>query len=380
MFHSLQSFIVGDILAITSAIKFLKRESFILYFNNAKGPRVIHFGFLAFIGILISHYSYHYSNSICVITLAYILLFDLFSIFVSGLAIWIENNKDVKDNYFGYQRYEVLAIFTATVLSQISALFIIKEAIERYLTGSTVDESGLGVVAILSLIIHLLITYNVENKALNKVIETSTSSWLQEHITDISEGVCHFIPSLSSLLLPRINPVNLLGTISALIVFGVNLLMKYEFSVNVDNIGAFVISLMIIATMTPLSVLSGRTLLQTCPSHLVSQIDKALRSASTFEGVLEIQKEHFWNLGFHEVVGSVHVRVRRDANEQLVLAHVTNKLLPLVQKLTIQVFKDNWTRASSNVIYNFSKEPRSNPFSSDLSDNLPDLITNVAAK
>ena len=86
-----------------------------------------------------------------------------------------------------------------------------------------------------------------------------------------------------------------------------------------------------------LDIFSGRTLLQTCPGHLVSQIDKALRSASTFEGVLEIQKEHFWSLGFHEVVGSVHVRVRRDANEQLVLAHVTNKLLPLVQKLTIQV-------------------------------------------
>ena len=42
--------------------------------------------------------------------------------------------------------------------------------------------------------------------------------------------------------------------------------------------------------------------------------------------------------------GSAHVRIRRDANEQLVLAHVTNRLLPLVSALTVQIFKDDWTR------------------------------------
>ena len=48
--------------------------------------------------------------------------------------------------------------------------------------------------------------------------------------------------------------------------------------------------------------------------------------------------------------GSVQVRVRRDADEQLVLAHVYNRLSNLVSTLTIQVFKDDWTRATS---YNF---------------------------
>ena len=42
--------------------------------------------------------------------------------------------------------------------------------------------------------------------------------------------------------------------------------------------------------------------------------------------------------------GSAHVRIRRDANEQLVLAHVTNRLLPLVSTLTVQIFKDDWAR------------------------------------
>ena len=45
--------------------------------------------------------------------------------------------------------------------------------------------------------------------------------------------------------------------------------------------------------------------------------------------------------------GSVQVRVRRDADEQLVLAHVYSRLSNIVSNLTVQIFKDDWTRASS---------------------------------
>ncbi len=82
---------------------------------------------------------------------------------------------------------------------------------------------------------------------------------------------------------------------------------------------------------------SGKILLQTTPSYLVAALDKALREASTLEGVLELRNEHFWTIGFGSLVGSLYVRVRRDANEQLVLAHVTKRLHPFVKHLTIQV-------------------------------------------
>ena len=45
--------------------------------------------------------------------------------------------------------------------------------------------------------------------------------------------------------------------------------------------------------------------------------------------------------------GSVHVRVRRDADEQLVLAHVSNRLANLISVLTIHIFKDDWMRPST---------------------------------
>jgi len=50
---------------------------------------------------------------------------------------------------------------------------------------------------------------------------------------------------------------------------------------------------------------------------------------------------------FYNQAGSVHVRVRRDADEQMVLAHVYNRLANLVSVLTIQIFKDDWSRPSA---------------------------------
>lgn len=40
------------------------------------------------------------------------------------------------------------------------------------------------------------------------------------------------------------------------------------------------------------------------------------------------------------------VRIRRDASEQMVLAHVTSRLSTLVSALTVQILKDDWTRPS----------------------------------
>lgn len=93
----------------------------------------------------------------------------------------------------------------------------------------------------------------------------------------------------------------------------------------------------------PLSSFTGKTLLQTTPAHMIGHLDKCLREASTLEGVLEFRNEHFWTLGYNDLVGSIHVRVRRDANEQVVLSHLTNRLSNLVSDLTIQVFKDEWS-------------------------------------
>lgn len=90
-------------------------------------------------------------------------------------------------------------------------------------------------------------------------------------------------------------------------------------------------------TMFPMCSYTAKILLQTAPVHTIGHLDKCLREASTLDGVLEFRNERFWTLGFGDLVGSLHVRIRRDANEQVVLAHLNNRLSNLVSDLTIQV-------------------------------------------
>jgi hypothetical protein len=49
--------------------------------------------------------------------------------------------------------------------------------------------------------------------------------------------------------------------------------------------------------------------------------------------------------------------LRRDADEQLVLAHVWNKLANVVQILTIHIFKDDWLRQQTHT---FMQSPTNN--------------------
>lgn len=42
--------------------------------------------------------------------------------------------------------------------------------------------------------------------------------------------------------------------------------------------------------------------LKTSPSHVLSQLDKCIREASTLDGVLEVTNEHFWQLSFGQLV------------------------------------------------------------------------------
>ena len=44
------------------------------------------------------------------------------------------------------------------------------------------------------------------------------------------------------------------------------------------------------------------------------------------------------------------MRVRRDADEQLVLAHVVDRLSNLVSVLTVQVFKDEWAMRKGGIL------------------------------
>ncbi|ELR58338.1 Zinc transporter 6, partial [Bos mutus] len=260
------------------------------------------------------------------------------------VSYWVMMRKPSPAYSFGFERLEVLAVFASTVLAQLGALFILKESAERFLEQPEIHTGRLLVGTFVALSFNLFTMLSIRNKPFAYVSEAASTSWLQEHVADLSRSLCGIIPGLSSIFLPRMNPFVLIDLAGAFALCITYMLIEINNYFAVDTASAIAIALMTFGTMYPMSVYSGKVLLQTTPPHVIGQLDKLIREVSTLDGVLEVRNEHFWTLGFGSLAGSVHVRIRRDANEQMVLAHVTNRLYTLVSTLTVQIFKDDWIR------------------------------------
>lgn len=117
---------------------------------------------------------------------------------------------------------------------------------------------------------------------------------LKEHASDISSALCYFIPGLSRLLLPRINSLTLLAIISSLCAAFVHW-FRVEFS-WVDSAATLTLSFVVFASMMPLSIFTGRILLQTTPPHVQNQIDRFL--LFIFRNIIKnfSLKTNFWSI------------------------------------------------------------------------------------
>ncbi|KAE8601459.1 hypothetical protein XENTR_v10013677 [Xenopus tropicalis] len=284
------------------------------------------------------------TNSMALTAYTYLTIFDLFSLITCLISYWVMMKKPSPTYSFGFERFEVLSVFASTVLAQLGALFILKESAERFVEQPEIHTGRLLVGTFVALCFNLFSMLSIRNKPFAYVSEAASTSWLQEHVADLSRSLCGIIPGLSSIFLPRMNPFVLIDIAGALALCITYMLIEINNYFAVDTASAIAIAVMTFGTMYPMSVYSGKVLLQTTPPHVIGQLDKLLREVSTLDGVLEVRNEHFWTLGFGTMAGSVHVRIRRDANEQMVLAHVTNRLNTLVSSLTVQIFKDEWAR------------------------------------
>uniref|UniRef100_A0A4X1TAQ4 Solute carrier family 30 member 6 n=1 Tax=Sus scrofa TaxID=9823 RepID=A0A4X1TAQ4_PIG len=257
------------------------------------------------------------TNSIALTAYTYLTIFDLFSLMTCLISYWVMMRKPSPAYSFGA---------------------------ERFLEQPEIHTGRLLVGTFVALSFNLFTMLSVRNKPFAYVSEAASTSWLQEHVADLSRSLCGIIPGLSSIFLPRMNPFVLIDLAGAFALCITYMLIEINNYFAVDTASAIAIALMTFGTMYPMSVYSGKVLLQTTPPHVIGQLDKLIREVSTLDGVLEVRNEHFWTLGFGSLAGSVHVRIRRDANEQMVLAHVTNRLYTLVSTLTVQIFKDDWIR------------------------------------
>ncbi|KAM3722946.1 Zinc transporter 6-A [Dirofilaria immitis] len=277
------------------------------------------------------------TRSLILTAAAWLSVFSFFSLVSTVISLSVTQKPSINYTY-GFARAPVLAVFATTVLATLAAIFLIKESMEHILENDHhLHPHGLyifgGIAASVSLEIA---AYGVKNQPIQ-----------YEHFADISHAICYVLPGLSVLLLPRLNALSLLAFLTT-----VACVITHWFVSNlwwIDAVATLVLSVCIFLTMWPLSKYTGRILLQTTPPHIHNQLDRCISEASTIDGVLELRLAHFWQLDFMTMAGTVDVRVRRDADEQLVLALVTEKLSAVISLLTVQIVKDivtNWQATS----------------------------------
>lgn len=122
----------------------------------------------------------------------------------------------------------------------------------------------------------------------------------------------------------------------------------------IDITISILIAILLTYFSIPMVKVNGRILLQTSPNSIKVALSKCLREANSCEGVLECKHEHFWSINTNVglIVGTLKVRVSKNANEQIVLVNLTKIFSPLFSHLTIQIEKDNWNfKTSSEIEY-----------------------------
>uniref|UniRef100_A0A0R3RIP0 Kinesin-associated protein 3 n=1 Tax=Elaeophora elaphi TaxID=1147741 RepID=A0A0R3RIP0_9BILA len=303
------------------------------------------------------------TRSLILTAAAWLAVFSFFSLISTVISLSVTHKPSVNYTY-GFARAPVLAVFATTVLASLAAIFLIKESMEHILENDHhLHPNGLYIFGAVAASVSLEIAaYGVKNQPIQHVLTASSSSSLQEHFADISHAICYILPGLSVFLLPRLNALSLLALLTT-----VACVITHWFVLNlwwIDAVATLILSICIFLTMWPLSKYTGRILLQTTPPHVHNQLDRCISEASTIDGVLELRLAHFWQLDFTTMAGTVDVRVRRDADEQLVLALVTEKLSAVISVLTVQIVKDvvtSWqatTCKTHSVSYDVSLSPQ----------------------
>ncbi|XP_048951297.1 zinc transporter 6 isoform X4 [Canis lupus dingo] len=281
------------------------------------------------------------TNSIALTAYTYLTIFDLFSLMTCLISYWVMMKKPSPVYSFGFERLEVLAVFASTVLAQLGALFILKESAERFLEQPEIHTGRLLVGTFVALSFNLFTMLSVRNKPFAYVSEAASTSWLQEHVADLSRSLCGIIPGLSSIFLPRMNPFVLIDLAGAFALCITYMLIEINNYFAVDTASAIAIALMTFGTMYPMSVYSGKVLLQTTPPHVIGQLDKLIREVSTLDGVLEVRNEHFWTLGF----GTLRQRERersRDTGRRRSRLHAKSLTWDSIQGLQDHALGCRW--------------------------------------
>uniref|UniRef100_A0A6B2LAZ5 Cation efflux protein transmembrane domain-containing protein n=1 Tax=Arcella intermedia TaxID=1963864 RepID=A0A6B2LAZ5_9EUKA len=245
--------------------------------------------------------------------------FDGFAIFISMVSFLVSKWKSSVSFSYGLERVEVLAVFTNSVFVIFVCVYVLLEAFERYLEDHSFTTSHTMAVSSLSFLAHLygVLYFQEQMQMRSESVVTQSKSWLREMWSlaiDLFPAASTFLGCVvyDSMEIPSVDPF--LCFLNVIILF----LNAYPHVLACINV-----------------------LLLGVPKSIQHIVEQNLKDASSIEGVIDIQRSHFWTCSPGVYVGSLNIRIRPDSNEQSILRQIRAIYAPYIKHLTIQLQKWN---------------------------------------
>ncbi|RHZ78152.1 hypothetical protein Glove_167g48 [Diversispora epigaea] len=276
---------------------------------------------------------------------AYLVIFDamgIFTIFTSSvLATYRSFRISSIRNPFGVQRYEILFGFVNILYLLFVGLYLLKEGFEHLIIETSENHlksisSPLPMVWILiALCVTLISAIGYQNHlgfcALLKSISFNGRMY-QSYYEKLNFGFINFF--------------TLITLFCGVGVITISYLMEQNQNLGwLDNLMSILESFFMFYLAGPVAIALGKILLQTTPEVAFRSLDECMREIQLDPTILSLTATHFWQNSYGQVVGTLCVHVNQEANEQVVLSNVYNRLSPLfinndgVGELTIQIVK-----------------------------------------
>jgi len=266
-----------------------------------------------------------FAGSLGLTSAAFQAIFHTIALSISLVSILLAKQKPTIRYSYGYDRFEILSGFTNGVFLLFVCLWILFESVEKLFDPEEIHSNQAEAVIFVA---FLGLAVNIVGVLFFHEFKQTRAESRYENLYGITIGI--IVDGSTQLSVIISTWLTSWGWLLA------------------DPIVAIAIALWIGYNVVPICIRTGKVLLQTTPTTIKDQLDKARREVQTLEGVLECTNEHFWTQSPGVFVGSLSVRVRSDANEQAVLAKTRSLLSPWVSHLSIQVEKDDWVLPVAN--------------------------------
>jgi cobalt-zinc-cadmium efflux system protein len=258
------------------------------------------------------------TNSLALLTDAWHMLNDVFSLFFALLAAWFaQRPTDIKRTY-GYYRAEILAGFLNGILLWAVVIFIFYEAFHRILQPTSVESFSMLVIAVLGLVA-------------NGLSALSLSKSKRESL-NVRGAFLHVV-------------ADMLGSIGAIIA---GVVMYYTSWYQADSIISVLIGMLIFYGAGKLIRDSINVLLEGVPPNI--DVDELKQRIIQFEDVQDMHDLHVWCITPTKMCCmSAHVVIRKRTNRKQLLTTLINFLKEEfgIDHATIQLEEEGYPKTVS---------------------------------